>query len=72
MHKKKAKILVVGDAASGKSSLVQSYVKKNYQFSSDYIMVKILSYLRLKELNCIPKLYQFHNLTLMYSSFCST
>jgi GTPase SAR1 family protein len=39
MHKKKAKILIVGDAASGKSSLIQSYVKKNYQFSSDYIMV---------------------------------
>jgi len=47
MHKKKAKIVVVGtflfytgDAASGKSSLIQTYVKKNYQFSSDYNMVE--------------------------------
>ena len=46
MHKKKAKVLVIGnnecnlgEAASGKSSLIQTYVKKNYQFSSDYIMV---------------------------------
>jgi GTPase SAR1 family protein len=46
MHKKKAKIVVVGtyyysagDAGSGKSSLIQTYVKKNYQFSSDYNMV---------------------------------
>ena len=42
MHKKKAKIVVIGDAGSGKSSLIQTYVKKNYQFSSDYIMVIIL------------------------------
>ena len=46
MHKKKAKILVIGksiikigDAAAGKSTLVQAYAKKNYQFSSDYSMV---------------------------------
>lgn len=50
MHKKKAKIVVVGkyksylgDAGSGKSALIQTYVKKNYQFSSDYIMVNIFS-----------------------------
>jgi len=29
-----------GDAGSGKSSLIQTYVKKNYQFSSDYVMVE--------------------------------
>lgn len=47
MNKKKAKVLVVGtsnfyigDAASGKSTLVQLYAKKGYQFSSDYQMVK--------------------------------
>ncbi len=28
-----------GDAAAGKSTLVQSYAKKNYQFTSDYNMV---------------------------------
>ena len=46
MHKKKAKVLVignsnfkVGDGASGKSTLVQAYAKKNYHFSSDYNMV---------------------------------
>ena len=46
MHKKKAKVLVlgtdmgyVGDAAAGKSTLVQLYAKKNYNFSSDYQMV---------------------------------
>lgn len=46
MHKKKAKVLVIGnsrikigDGASGKSTLVQAYAKKNYQFSSDYNMV---------------------------------
>jgi GTPase SAR1 family protein len=46
MNKKKAKILIIGksqdylgDAASGKSTLVQSYAKKNYQFTSDYNMV---------------------------------
>jgi|GWRWMinimDraft_5_1066013.scaffolds.fasta_scaffold202789_1 GTPase SAR1 family protein len=46
MNKKKAKILVIGrlfhylgDAASGKSTLVQSYARKNYQFTSDYNMV---------------------------------
>lgn len=46
MHKKKAKILVigiyeddVGDAAAGKSTLVQSYARKNYQFTSTYNMV---------------------------------
>jgi len=45
MHKKKAKVLVIGDASSGKSSLIQSYVKKNYQFSSDYTMVLILLFI---------------------------
>ena len=46
MHKKKAKVLVIGntsfyqgDAGSGKSTLVQAYAKKGYQFSSDYILV---------------------------------
>lgn len=54
MNKKKAKILIVGkmssnsgDAASGKSTLVQSYAKKNYQFTSDYNMVDVKIY-RLK------------------------
>ena len=28
-----------GDAAVGKSTLIQSYAKKNYQFTSDYNMV---------------------------------
>lgn len=51
MHKKKAKILVIGDAASGKSSLIQSYVKKNYQFSSDYIMVLYLLFVDSRSLN---------------------
>jgi GTPase SAR1 family protein len=51
MHKKKAKILVIGDAASGKSSLIQSYVKKNYQFSSDYIMVLYLLFVDSGSLN---------------------
>lgn len=51
MHKKKAKILVIGDAASGKSSLIQSYVKKNYQFSSDYIMVFYLLFVDSRSLN---------------------
>ncbi len=48
MHKKKSKILVIGtctsysgDAGAGKSSLIQTYVKKNYQFSSDYVMVRL-------------------------------
>lgn len=48
MHKKKSKILVIGnfiankgDAGAGKSSLIQTYVKKNYQFSSDYVMVNL-------------------------------
>ena len=48
MNKKKAKILVIGkhfhylgDAASGKSTLVQSYARKNYQFTSDYNMVHV-------------------------------
>ena len=36
MHKKKAKILVIGDAGAGKSTLVQAYAKKGYQFTSDY------------------------------------
>lgn len=31
--------LFKGDAGAGKSSLIQTYVKKNYQFSSDYGMV---------------------------------
>ncbi len=51
MNKKKAKILVIGtryfylgDAASGKSTLIQSYAKKNYQFTSDYNMVCICFY----------------------------
>lgn len=46
MHKKKAKVLVIGisainlgDAGSGKSTLVQSFAKKNYQFTSDYNIV---------------------------------
>lgn len=46
MHKKKAKVVVIGkklsnagDAGSGKSTLVQAYAKKNYQFSSDYTLV---------------------------------
>jgi GTPase SAR1 family protein len=51
MHKKKAKILIIGDAASGKSSLIQSYVKKNYQFSSDYIMVLYLLFVDSRSLN---------------------
>ena len=49
MHKKKAKVLVigkesidVGDSAAGKSTLVQAYAKKGYQFSSDYNMVKTI------------------------------
>ena len=32
--------LKLGDAGSGKSTLVQAYAKKNYQFSSDYNMVR--------------------------------
>lgn len=60
MHKKKAKILVIGnfiliilgDAGSGKSSLIQTYVKKNYQFSSDYNMVlNILIYKDTRSIN---------------------
>lgn len=46
MHKKKAKILVIGnpfnnegDAAAGKSTLVQAFAKKGYQFTSDYNLV---------------------------------
>ena len=61
MHKKKAKILVIGrflvklgDAAAGKSTLVQAYAKKNYQFSSDYSMVSLHSF-RHKEFKFIPK-----------------
>ncbi len=51
MHKKKAKILVIGnqafiegDAGAGKSTLVQAYAKKGYQFTSDYNLVHILLY----------------------------
>lgn len=46
MHKKKAKILVIGipsyyqgDTGAGKSTLVQAYAKKGYQFTSDYNLV---------------------------------
>lgn len=46
MHKKKAKVLVIGtyiikwgDAGAGKSTLVQVYAKKGYQFTSDYNLV---------------------------------
>lgn len=46
MHKKKAKVVVIGnnsiylgDAGCGKSTLVQSYAKKNFQFTSDYNLV---------------------------------
>ena len=61
MHKKKAKVVVigkessnVGDAGSGKSTLVQAYAKKNYQFSSDYTLVHNHS-CRLKALKSTPK-----------------
>ena len=61
MNKKKAKIVVLGntpthsgDAASGKSTLVQSYAKKNYQFTSDYNMVPLQTF-RLKVHKSIPK-----------------
>ena len=49
MHKKKAKVLVIGkvsinlgDSAAGKSTLVQAYAKKGYQFTSDYNMVIVI------------------------------
>jgi hypothetical protein len=56
MHKKKAKVLVIGissrfnlgDAAAGKSTLVQAYAKKGYQFTSDYNLVFIYINYRLK------------------------
>jgi GTPase SAR1 family protein len=34
---------MLGDAGAGKSSLIQTYVKKNYQFSSDYGMVNLFT-----------------------------
>jgi tRNA A37 threonylcarbamoyladenosine biosynthesis protein TsaE len=55
MHKKKAKILVIGtifyyigDTAAGKSTLVQSYAKKGYQFTTDYNLVLLYIMIRLK------------------------
>jgi hypothetical protein len=70
MHKKKSKILVIGtspsysgDAGAGKSSLIQTYVKKNYQFSSDYVMVP-LPLFRLKALKFTPKSSHSLSLTL--------
>jgi predicted ATPase len=52
MHKKKAKVLVIGnlnlnlgDTGAGKSTLVQAYAKKGYVFTSDYNLVLINLYL---------------------------
>lgn len=62
MHKKKAKILIIGtmkynlgDAAAGKSTLVQAYAKKGYQFTSDYNLVLLKTNYRLKEQKFIQK-----------------
>ena len=78
MHKKKAKILVIGtnrikigDAAAGKSTLVQAYAKKNYQFSSDYSMVSF-HLLRPKGLKSIQKLFPSLKKTLTSSCSFST
>jgi deoxyadenosine/deoxycytidine kinase len=59
MHKKKAKILVIGkliinnegDAGAGKSTLVQAYAKKGYQFTSDYNLVHHSNYLDTRSLS---------------------